>query len=203
MKLFTFVIFLFLFSCAQRIKVPVNRMISPEVIGGGADLEYKQMGFSQGLLDFSGSETDNPLLMSAIKNRELFLGFGISHNADIFLKIPEQSTSMLGIKVQLLGEPSKARAEGHKLSFSLAMGTERDSFEGTYDVQLNADAQDYSLIHGYRFSPMLLVYEGLTFSKYVFEGTIENATSAFDSDKFSYKAYCWRPRGSGAGGTRL
>ncbi|MEX0799044.1 MAG: hypothetical protein WD025_06350 [Bacteriovoracaceae bacterium] len=179
-------LFLLFTSCAQRVKVPINRMVSPEAIGGGAEIEYKQMGFSHGLLDFSGAKTDNSLVMGSVKNTELYLGLGVSQNADLFIKIPEESTSLLGVKVQVIGDPSKARGEGHKLSFTLAMGAERDSFEGDYKVKLKADAQDFSLIHGYRFSPTLMVYEGVTYSKYVFEGTVEE--SGFADPNFSYTA---------------
>jgi hypothetical protein len=38
-------------------------MMTPEVIGTGVDLEYEQIGFSEGKLDFSNSETDNALLI--------------------------------------------------------------------------------------------------------------------------------------------
>ncbi|MCO4753356.1 MAG: hypothetical protein KC478_02685 [Bacteriovoracaceae bacterium] len=188
MKLLIFTSFLILSSCTQRIKAPINRMISPEAIGHGAEIEYKQMGFSEGLLDFSGSKTDNALTMGSVANRELYLALGVAQKADIFIRIPEQSTSLLGVKVQVLGEPSKGRSEGHKLAFSVAMGAERDSFEGTYDVKLKSNAQDFSLIHGYRLNSMILLYDSITYSKYNFEGTIENAGPSFSSNEFDYTA---------------
>ena len=178
----------FLFSCAQRIKVPINRTISPEAIGGGFDLEYKKTGFSQGVLQFENGEMDNPLLMSVLQEDELYMAVGISKNADLFLKIPKESSSLVGIKVQVIGNSSKERAVGHNLAFTLGMGNERDTFEEGLDIQLKSDVQDYSIIHGYRFSESLMLYEGISLSSFQFDGKIKNAPSGFSGDKFSYNA---------------
>ena len=188
MNLIIPLILLFVSSCAQRIKAPINRMISPEAIGYGLNMEYKQTGVSEGLLDFVGSRTDNPLKMGKIMNRELVLGLGVARTADIFIRIPEQSTSLLGIKVQVVGDPSKAQASGHKVAFTLAMGAERDSFKGTYDVKLKSDAQDFSIIHGYRPNSWLLLYDSISLTNYRIQGTVENATPSFNSDEFDYAA---------------
>ena len=163
-------------------------MISPEAIGRGLDVEYKQSGFSEGRLNFTGSKTDNALDMGTVKNREFYLALGIAPTVDIFYKSPEQSVGLLGLKVQLMGAPSRARSLGNKLSFTFAMGANRDSFKGTYDVKLKSEATEVSVVHGYRFSPWIMVYEGISYSKYQFEGEIQNATSAFDSDEFDYTA---------------
>lgn len=176
------------FSCAQRIKVPINRMDSPEAIGGGFDLEYKQMGYSQGLLDFSDSSTTNPLEMRSVTNRELYLGGGVSQNVDLFVKVPEESASLLGIKVQVLGTPNKAKAVGHQLAFTLAMGAARDTFDGDYEIMLKSDVTDYSLIHGYRFNEYAMIYEGISLSNFSFEGKIEDDNTGLDSDEFLYDA---------------
>lgn len=175
-------------SCAQRIKVPVNRLVSPEAIGRGAEIEYRQTGLSQGFLDFTGSRTTNALRMNSIAERELYMALGISPNADLFYKVPKQSVALFGIKVQVLGGPSKARQAGHKAAFTIGVGSNSDSFEGTYDIDLEANASEFGFMHGYRFSPWLLVYEGLTYSNYSFAGTIKNATSNFSSDEFDYEA---------------
>ena len=188
MKLIFSLLILIFSSCAQRIKAPVNRMISPEAIGYGLEMEYKQTGVSEGLLDFTGSRTDNPLKMGQIMNREFLLGLGVAQRADIFIRLPEQSTSLLGVKIQVLGEPTKARSEGHKLAFTLAMGAERDSFEGTYDVKLKSDAQDFSIIHGYRPNSWLLLYDSISLTKYRIQGTIENANPSFSTNEFDYTA---------------
>ena len=178
----------FLISCAQRIKVPINRTMSPEAIGGGFEVEYKKTGFSQGVLQFENGEMDNPLLMSQLQEDELYMGLGISNNADLFLKIPKESSSIVGIKVQVIGDPSKARSTGHNLAFTLGMGNERDSFDEGLSINLKSDVQDYSIIHGYRFNETLMVYEGVSISTFQFDGKINNAPSGFSGDSFSYRA---------------
>jgi hypothetical protein len=162
--------------------------MSPEAVGSGMEMELKKTGFSQGVLQFDNGEMDNPLIMSTLQEDELYLGVGISKNTDIFLKIPKESSSIVGIKVQVIGDPSKARSEGHNLAFTLGMGSERDTFEEGFDIVLKSDVQDYSIIHGYRFSPTVMIYEGVSFSNYRFQGTIENAPSSFSGNKFDYSA---------------
>lgn len=151
-------------------------------------MDFRQTALSQGLLDFSGSKTDNPLKMSTVQERELYLALGVTSSIDLFYKIPKQSAAIYGAKIQVLGQPSKTRNAGHKLAFTLGMGADRDNFEGTYDVKLKVDTYEVSVIHGYRFSPLLLFYDGISLSKFNFSGKIENASSAFEDDDFEYVA---------------
>lgn len=163
-------------------------MVSPEAIGRGLDLEYRNSGFSQGLLNFENNKTDNALDMTSAKDREFNLSLGVSPTVDLFFKVPQQSVSLVGFKAQLIGEPSIARSLGNKLSFSLAMGNNQDSLEGSTDVSLKSNAQEIALIHGYRFSPNLMIYESITYSQYNFSGKIENASASFEDDEFDYSA---------------
>jgi len=189
MMKFLFLVFIFtIVGCSQRIKVPINRMMTPEVIGKGVDLEYEQIGFSEGKLDFSNSETDNALLMGTASNRSLYMGFGIADNTDIFIKVPQESSSLLGIKVQVIGTPSKARSVGNQLAFTIAMGSERDTFEGQYNINLKSDVKDYSLIYGYRTHSMTLIYASFSLSHYSFKGNIEGASAVLNSDEVNYNA---------------
>jgi hypothetical protein len=187
MKLLLVLVFLFSYGCAQRIKVPINRFISPEAIGGGAEIEYRSMGFSAGVLDFSNNSTTNALEMGVSKDEELYLAAGIAQNVDLFLRFPEESSSMIGMKIQILGEPGKAQATGNKLLFTLGMGSERDEFDDEFKIELKSDLQDYSLVHGYRFSPSAMIYEGISLSHYNFEGRIKG-THSLDSSDLEYQA---------------
>ncbi|MAX65778.1 MAG: hypothetical protein QF441_00325 [Bacteriovoracaceae bacterium] len=182
-----FIIWGTLLGCAQRIKVPINRMLSPEAIGKGAKVEYREIGYSSGVLDFSNNSTENALIMGTAKDQEFNLDLGIAPNADIFIKVPEESSSVVGIKVQVLGNSLKAMEAGHKLAFTLGMGSERDSFDQTFKIDLKSDVNEFSLIHGYRLSPLLLIYDGISLSNYYFEGKIENSGS-LDKDNFEYTA---------------
>lgn len=159
----------------------------PEAIGRGAQFEYRNMGYSSGVLDFTNNSTDNALLMGKVTEEEFYMGIGISQNADLFVKIPKESSSMMGIKVQLLGAPAKEPAAGHSLAFTLAMGNERDEFDQTFTIDLKSEVTDYSLVHGYRPSATMLIYEGISISTYHFAGTIEG-TTGLDSDTIDYRA---------------
>ena len=167
--------------------MPINRFHSPEAIGVGAEIEYRNMGFSNGILDFSNNSTSNPLLMSTSQDGEFYLGLGISKRADLFVRVAEESSSQVGVKVQLLGEPSKKPAPGHKLSFSLGMGNERDEFDQAFVIDLKSEVTDISFIHGYRTSPYFMIYDGISVSSYSFEGKIQGATG-LDSNEIDYSA---------------
>lgn len=189
MKIICIYIFLLIMvGCAQRVKVPINRFISPEAIGYGVDLEYQQAGFSEGKLDFSDDKTDNALIMGSVSNRALYMGLGLSPTVDVFIKVPQESSSLLGLKVQLIGNPSKARSSGHLLAFTIAMGAERDSFEGQFKIKLKSDVEDYSVIYGYRLNELVLFYSSLSLSNYDFSGTIEDSSGTLDSDSLSYRS---------------
>lgn len=188
MKVLWLLLILIFSSCAQRIKVPINRTISPEAIGNGFEVEYKKTGFSQGVLQFDNGEMNNPLLMSTLQEDELYLGVGVSNNADLFVKIPKESASLVGLKVQVIGDPSKKRSGGHNLAFTLAMGSERDSFDEGLEIALKSDVQDYSIIHGYRLNDTFMVYEGLSFSNFSFKGNIQDPPASLSGNQFTYRA---------------
>ena len=181
-------IFIFCVSCAQRIKVPINRFISPEAIGTGLQVEYQETGVSVGKLDFSDNSSSNALGMLKTSDRAAYLGGGISQSVDLFVKVHKESSSLLGIKVQVMGEPYKAAASGNKLAFTLAKGSERDTFEESFEIELKSDVTDYSIVHGYRFNSLVLLYDGISLSNYEFEGTISGATG-LDSNDISYRAH--------------
>ncbi len=174
-------------SCAQRIKVPINRMMEPEVMGGGLGVEYRDLQYSRGVLNFSDNSTSNPLTMSTVKNKEFYMGLGLGQIVDLFVRVPEESSSLIGLKIQLIGSPVKAGGVGHSLAFTLGTGSERDSFEQNFTIDLKSDVTDFSLIHGYRLSPFFLIYEGVSVSNYTFQGDITGAVG-LDSDELEYEA---------------
>lgn len=174
-------------SCAQRIKVPINRFLNPEAIGGGFQVEYQDTGLSSAILDFSNNSTSNPLAVGTVRNESLFAAIGLSKDVDLFTKIHKESSSILGLKVQVMGAPFKAAVIGHSISFSLGGGSERDTFNSDFEITLKSDITDYSIIHGYRFSPTFLIYDGISLSNYSFRGTIKDEPS-LDSDEIDYSA---------------
>lgn len=186
-KVFFLIFTLFLTSCAQRIKVPINRMMTPEVLGGGMGAEYQEVGFSSGQLDFSDDDTDNALIMSQVQERIFHLDLGPVDKMDIFADVPKESSTRVGVKVQILGEPEKKRKEGHLLAFTLATGSAQDTFDSDYEIKLKSNLEDYSIIHGYRFNENVMIYEGLSITSYTFKGNIENPGS-LNSSTFKYSA---------------
>ena len=125
--------------------------------------------------------------MSTTSDDEFYLGAGLSPSVDLFVRVPEESSSLIGLKVQLMGGNTQDAALGHKLAFTIGMGSERDSFDSTFEIELKSDVTDYSLVHGYRFHPNFLLYEGISISNYSFEGRVVG-TTGLDSDQIDYEA---------------
>ena len=175
-------------GCAQRIKVPISRMVSPETIGKGIEIEYRQVGVSEGQLDFTSGDTDNPLLMTTVSNRSMNMGFGPIENADFFISIHQESCSLLGLKMMLVGDDATKRGSGHKLAVTLAMGAERDTYAGEYEIKLKPDVKDYALIYGHRLNSVVLFYTGISLSNYDFSGTILGASEVLKSHIVDYSA---------------
>jgi hypothetical protein len=174
-------------GCAQRLKVPINRMMSPETIGKGLEVELDQVGFSFGVFDFSDGDTDNSLFMTTVSERSLHTGIGLVDKMDFFVEIPKESAARVGVKIQLIGTPEKARAAGHKLAMVLTTGNSNDLYELDYVIKMKSNLQEYGLIYGYRFNENLLAYQGLTLTNYEFEGKIRNATD-LNSNNLNYEA---------------
>ena len=162
-------------------------MIEPEVMGGGLAVEYRDMQYSRGVLNFSGNTTTNPLTMSVIKNKEFYMGVGLGKIVDLFVRVPEESSSLVGLKVQLIGAPVKEATAGHSLAFTVGTGSERDEFKQNFTISMKSDVSDFSLIHGYRLNQYVLFYDGFSVSNYTFEGDISGAVG-LDSDEFEYQA---------------
>ena len=47
--------------------------------------------------------------------------------------------------------------------------------------------KDYMLIHGYRFSPLVMIYESISLTNYSFKGKVSDQ-GTLDSDKISRQA---------------
>lgn len=186
-KIVPIIFVIFCVSCAQRMKVPINRMMSPETVGGGLAVEYQHVGFSHGQLDFTGDRVDNPLLMSKVNERSFHLDLGLVEKFDLFVDVPRESSTRVGAKIQMIGAPEKARTAGHQLAFTLGMGSSHDSFEAGYTIKLKSTLQDYSLIHGYRLNENVLIYDGISLTNFKFKGDIEDSDTLND-DHFEYEA---------------
>lgn len=145
-------------------------------------MAYQDTGHSSGVLDFSNNNTDNALKMSSANEEALYLGVGIAPTVDLFIKVHKESSSLIGLKVQVFGTPLKEVVVGHKLAFSMATGSERDEFDDTFTIELKSDVTDYSLIYGYRSSDSMMIYLGASVSNYSFEGTIKGNHGLNNSD---------------------
>ncbi|MDA8792821.1 hypothetical protein N9N67_06215, partial [Bacteriovoracaceae bacterium] len=153
------------------------------------EFEIRQQTLSEGVVDVSDNQTENPLLMSSSNQRGMGLGLALGPKFDLMWSVPHESPSLLSARIQIIGEPEKSSeggVSGHQLGFTFGMGAERDTYEGDVDIKMKYDIQDYSIVHGYGLGGIML-YDGIAFSTYKFEGTI-SSNDDLDGEVLNYSA---------------
>jgi len=184
------IIICFIFSsCAKRIKAPMTRFVSPEIVGVGAKVEVSFFNSSTGILNFKNNRTDNPLNMGISKGRGIDAAIGIKNYVDIFWNQSHDSVATVGLRYQILGRsPKNTYTVGHKLLASFSYGDDRDELETPYQTNLKMTVTDFLLTYGYRFKSWFMLYGGVSLSNYDFSGNILNAPGGFNSNSFYYEA---------------
>lgn len=164
---------LLLSSCATKYIVPGNRFITPETNGGAlkGQVEIQQTDANQVTIDASTGS-----LKGVNYNTVTRTGFMFSESFfdafDLFWTHIGSANSLIGAKIQLMGGSKAARAEGHKLAFAAAIGSNEHEPEDK-SIEFKLTGRDLLVIYGYRFSEFLLPYISLSSALYDFSGTIK------------------------------
>lgn len=186
-------LFFVLCSCAKRLKAPMNRFVTPEIVGSGAKVDVNFFTSSNGSLNFSNNRVDNPLEMGLAKGRGIDAAIGIMNYVDLFWSQPHDSVATIGLRYQILGRSNKEKKSlGHKLLVSFSYGDDRDELTSPYEIDLKMTVTEYLITYGYRFKTWAMIYGGLSVANYKFLGTFKNRPGGFNSDVFDYEAN-WTP----------
>ncbi|MCT4643295.1 MAG: hypothetical protein N4A33_13470 [Bacteriovoracaceae bacterium] len=190
-KVFVFLVCIFLVGCAQRMKLPINRGVSPEVIGVGAGLSMGSSGVAHSSLDIDSTTNDlsGSVSTSVVRESGYDIQLGVARQFEAFAKFMSETPTLYGVKVQFWGLPKKEKQAGHKMTFTFASGSSTDQYDDSgIEIELASKVQDYSFIYGYRFDEKHLVYSSLSITDYRFKGKIKNPPLAFTTSRFSYTA---------------
>ncbi len=189
MRLSYLLLALTLSSCTIAIKTPGNRFISPETKGKlfDGDVAISYRGYTRSNLDTSGvsagSKINNALKNESSQALAAQGSLGFLDNLDIYIVAPDRSPIQAGLKFQILGEPeNKAKKGNHSLAVTMSYGRQTDSNDSDsdiFDVGVSADVKsrvrDASVIYGYRMGDWSLVYSGISYSNYDFDGVITSS----------------------------
>lgn len=174
----------FVSSCATKFRFPTNRMISPESVGGAfnGEMELGQQGQIEGKVDVSQS-SPYPLKFDQRTGTSFFGALSLIDNLDFFWNHTASAPSMVGARVQAFGNSQQSDGAGHSLAFTGALGGNEHEIEGPTDVEFKIAATDFSVIHGYWFTPFWQIFETIAYSSYAVTGDLRGANTGTIDDK--------------------
>lgn len=185
-----FIVFIFLLGCAQRLKTPISKGISPEVRGNGYKLSLNRAAILESKFKLDSSDDLSSTLSSDVEYlNEYKFEFAIGRQFEFYSNLVNEVGLMFGFKLQVWGLPYSEKNVGHKLSLAFNTGGSADEFQQDgLKLDLESSVTEFSVIHGYRFSDSLLIYESFTVSEYEFNGIVSNPPITFTKRDFNYKS---------------
>ena len=187
-----FILFVLFFctSCATKYILPGNRFISPETVGSALrpQVELQQNSTKMVGVDVTGGQTNNRLLYTDKMRLGYFFGLSLIDQLDFIWYQTASSVSFVGGRLQLIGGSKASNATGHKLAITAAFGGNEHELDKT-DPKINftMGAQDYSLIHGYRFTPNILVYESFSRTSMTYDGRLKSNDPTYNGLEVGYR----------------
>jgi len=174
--LFLFAILVLSTGCATKFRFPTNRMISPESVGGSynGEMELGQQGQAEGKIDVS-KPSPYPILLEQRSAMSFFGALSLVDTLDFYWSHTASAPSMVGGRWQLLGGSQLTGGAGHSLALTGAFGGNEHEIEGPTNVEFKLSATDFSLIHGYWFSPQWQIFETLAYTNYTVTGDLTGA----------------------------
>ena len=176
MKLLLLLSLLFQVSCATKYIVPGNRFMTPETQGGAfrGQVELQITNANQMAIDTSNGDVENGVLYEDTSRVGFLLSNSFFDSFDLFWSHVGSANSLIGAKIQFLGDPRIAGSAGHKMSLALAAGgNEHETDDEAVEFELSG--QEFMLLYGYRINSNVLPYTNLSYAKYNFEGDIRSS----------------------------
>lgn len=160
-------------GCATKLRTPLNRMISPESVGGAMNPEFELSSQVQqeGKVDINASEPF-PLKFSDQRAMGYYGALSLAESVDVFWNHTASAPSIVGLKWQFIGGSLRQAGAGNSMAITAGFGGNEHEIDDSPKVEFESSGTDFSLIHGYWFTPNLQVFETLALSKYTFEGKV-------------------------------
>lgn len=189
-NLFILILLFLSTSCATKYVIPGNRFISPESVGGvlRVQAELQQNSSKIAAINVTDGNTNNRLQYNDKMRTGYFFGTSIMEQIDFIWYQTASSVSFLGARIQLLGGSKASKATGHKLAITAAAGgNEHEIDSSDPKIEFEMGGQDYSIIHGYRFSENILIFETLSATNISFDGKLSSSNPTFNGLRVDYK----------------
>jgi hypothetical protein len=175
-----------LVGCATKIRTPLNRLMSPETVGGSLNTEVQmgKAGSAQGRLDVSES-APYPMLVSVSEGNQYFTALSLYPSFDLFWNHFSSSNSMFGIRYQIMGTPQTSNPQGYNLSFTAAIGGNEYESESDPKLKFELGGRDFSIIQSYWIWSFLSFYHSVFYSKYELTGDLSSSNDPTLDAKFN------------------
>lgn len=177
-SLWAMILLMFSLSCATKFRHPLNRMVTPETVGGAmnSELMIYQLGQGDGKVDITKPEP-YPLRFSETTSLGYYGALSLLDSLDITWQHTASAPSMLGFKWQLLGGSLQQAGTGQSLALTTAFGGNEHEVDGRTRLNFEVAATDFALIHGFWLTPNWQIYESLGYSNFNFDGTLSGTSS--------------------------
>lgn len=181
MKLLILLSLYLLGGCATKYIVPGNRFITPESQGGTfhGQIEIQQTTANQLTIDTSNNSVDEGVTYASTTRTGFLFSDSIFDSFDFIWSHTGSANSLLGGKLQVIGDPRLAKATGHKMSVAALFGNNEHETDDR-SVEFELGAREFFLIYGYRVSENVLPYLGFSRAAYDFSGKIKSSNTALN-----------------------
>lgn len=160
-------------SCATQLRAPLNRLNSPQTVGGNLNSEFVLSSASlvEGVVDLSGTEPYG-LQLSQKQANTYAAALAIAESVDLTWSHAASAPSMVGIKWQAIGTSKQQAGAGHALAIALAFGGNQHEIKDSPRVEFEVSSTDASVIHGYWLGPNVLLFDSVSYSSHAFDGDV-------------------------------
>lgn len=183
-------------SCSLTVDMPSTRMLLPESNGR---LKFRAMtGISEAheaTVSTAGNNTNNPLILK----KENHLNYatpsvGMFEKFDLFVSTAINTPSVIGGKLQVLGENKENAKKGNiSVSIFAASGSRKKEvdddlldIEGNTKVDFKTGLNEGGMMVGYRFHPSFVAFYSFTQTQYDIHGNIRSDQAGLDGKSFQY-----------------
>lgn len=179
MKYLLFILIFFNLGCATKYMIPGNRFISPETQGGffRGQIEFQQTGASQLMINTENGSVSDGVLYEAVSRAGFLFSSSLLDQFDFVWSHTGGGNSLIGGKFQFLGGGRTTNSTGHKASLGVLFGANEHETEDR-SVEFSLSGREYFALYGYRLSPNIFPYLGLSYATHTFEGKISKGVLA-------------------------
>jgi hypothetical protein len=166
----------FLVGCATKYVVPGNRFLTPESQGGAfrGQMEMLFTNANQLTVNTSNGSVNDGVNYSEISRTGFLLSNSLFDQFDFFWSHIGSANSMLGGKLQVIGDSRSARGAGNKLSLAAAVGgNEHETDDKSVEFELGGS--EFFILYGYRINESFLPYTSVSYATYNFSGQVRSS----------------------------